>query len=301
MDWSNEGYVRVYTRDTKTWIKLGWEGQALIMFLFRRADRAGLLDGVRDADDIAVVLANGMPPDAIERGLKRLLDSNVAAITDNGMVLPNFVEAQSANKSDKARQRESRDQRRKRALSDTVKVTKTVHDVTKPVHDVTKTAHDVTSDSGEANPVTVGHEMSLYALHCNAVLCDAVLCSDCADDTKPADPPKSSYAELVDFYFVEFEKHRNSKPVFGAREGKAVRELLAKLDDNLQRACAAITNALADPWWKSRVTILAISNDPDKFLSLKPGSGGRKYTPPQHNDESNRFVPNRLRLPDEES
>jgi len=133
---------------------------------------------------------------------------------------------------------------------------------------------------------------------------DLSLKKDLATDTGKSQPeaaPKSDYTKLVDFYFDEFEKHRNSKPVFTAREGKAVRELLAKLDDNLQRACTAITNAFTDPWWKSRVTILAISNDPDKFLSLKPGSGGRKYPPPQHNDESNRFVPNRLRLPDEES
>jgi hypothetical protein len=271
------------------------------MFLFRRADRAGVLDGVMDADDVAVVLANGMPPDAIERGLKRMLDSGVAVITDTGMLLPNFIEAQEAHKSDKIRQKELREKRRKEASSGTEKVTKSIHSVTKSIHSVTNDGEIVTGESPDQEAVTFGHEMSLRTVpYCTVPYC-AVPCFDGTNNTEFTDAKKSNYTKLVEYYFSEFEKHRNSKPVFKSREGKAVRELLEKLDNDLTRACTAITNAFADSWWKSRVTILAISNDPDKFLSLKPGSSGKKYTPPQPNDESNRFVPNRLRLSDEES
>ena len=44
MDWSNERYVRVYTRDTTTWKILSWEARALLQFLIRKVDRSGVVD-----------------------------------------------------------------------------------------------------------------------------------------------------------------------------------------------------------------------------------------------------------------
>lgn len=160
MDWSNECYVRLYSRDTKTWKKLGWEGQAVLSLIMRKLDRAGLMDDVRDADDVAVMLANGMPTEIVEVGLSRLLREQVFMITEKGLLMPNFIEAQEAKKSDPQRQREARE--RKRALS-------------RFVTDVNGIRSSETENrSPESQPVTACHSLSQPVTLTSA---DPVLCS----------------------------------------------------------------------------------------------------------------------------
>ena len=43
MDWANERYVRLYTRDTVTWKMWPWEARAIFPLLMRKVDRAGVL------------------------------------------------------------------------------------------------------------------------------------------------------------------------------------------------------------------------------------------------------------------
>lgn len=115
MDWSNERYIRVYTRDTKSWLKSGWEGQTLLMHLFRKVDRAGCLDGIDDpVEDLTLI--TGLPREVVGIGLERLLDQKTIKIVDESLVIPNFIEAQEASVSDRERQRKSRETRRAKAL-----------------------------------------------------------------------------------------------------------------------------------------------------------------------------------------
>lgn len=139
MDWSNERYTRLYTRDTKTWILIGWEGQCLFSLLLRKADRAGMIDDVRDADDISVILRNGMPVDSIAIGLDNLTRYGVVTICDAGMVIPNFIDAQESAQSDKQRGKSSRERRRDIAKRDHLSqnVTQKSQNVTEPSHPVT--------------------------------------------------------------------------------------------------------------------------------------------------------------------
>ena len=44
MDFSNEPYVRVYTRNTTTWRRLEWQGQCVLIQMLRVVDRSGVLD-----------------------------------------------------------------------------------------------------------------------------------------------------------------------------------------------------------------------------------------------------------------
>jgi hypothetical protein len=117
MDYANERYVRLYTRDTKTWCLLGWEGQALLGLLLRKLDRAGLLEDVFDADDVLVLLGNGMPIELITVGLDRLVRRGVLERTERGLISPNFIEAQETAQSNRQRNREWRAKRRDRALA----------------------------------------------------------------------------------------------------------------------------------------------------------------------------------------
>ncbi len=44
LKWDDERYVRLYTRDTSTWLRLTWEGRFVLMALLRKLDRSGNLD-----------------------------------------------------------------------------------------------------------------------------------------------------------------------------------------------------------------------------------------------------------------
>lgn len=73
------------------------------------------------------------------------------------------------------------------------------------------------------------------------------------------------YPETARLYFETFEQARGVRPVFMAREGKALRTLLAAV--GVERAQAAIRNAFADTWWRDKATILTIAADPSRHLS----------------------------------
>lgn len=115
MDWSNERYVRLYTRDTKTWLLCGWQGQSVLCFFLRKCDRCGILEGAHDAGDLAVMFCNGMRIDDIEAGLSSLMKYGVIIDSSIGLVMPNFLQAQEAPMSDAQRQREHRERRLARA------------------------------------------------------------------------------------------------------------------------------------------------------------------------------------------
>ncbi len=76
------------------------------------------------------------------------------------------------------------------------------------------------------------------------------------------------HGEVVDAYFAAFEAVRGTKPTFGAREGRAVRELLSKLDNDADRVIALVRDVFAPTsWWATRsVSIVALASDPSKYL-----------------------------------
>jgi hypothetical protein len=68
------------------------------------------------------------------------------------------------------------------------------------------------------------------------------------------------HKETTDAYFAEFERARQSKPPFGAVEGKAVTQLIERLG-GADKAQQCIRNAFADEWWAKtkRGTILDLA------------------------------------------
>lgn len=134
MRWEDEHWVKLYTRDTLDWQALGWEGHAVWFEVFRKLDTAGVLDlGKRGAKGFSAAI--GMPFDVFERGLNTLLEDGCLVLNGSLLVMPNYVEAQEARKSDRQRQRDSRTKARDAAMS---------HDVTLESRGVTKAASTVT-------------------------------------------------------------------------------------------------------------------------------------------------------------
>jgi len=161
MDWSNERYVRLYTRDTVTWKRLGWDGQCVLMQLLRVVDRAGTLDLSGLTPWEGVMLQIGASEDVARRGVEALLRTETAFVDGGRLVFPSFIEAQECSKSDKQRQKESRDRRAAPGKASAPDVTKrdgiASRFVTEP-----------------SQPVTSGHDRSQSVTTSHSVLCSAV-------------------------------------------------------------------------------------------------------------------------------
>jgi hypothetical protein len=72
MDWHDERYVRLYTRDTVNWKLMGWQARCLMPLLLRKADRAGCVDvGEDGAEGIAALV--DIPVEVAEPHRVRLL------------------------------------------------------------------------------------------------------------------------------------------------------------------------------------------------------------------------------------
>ncbi len=143
MDWSNEEYVRLYTRETADDLELSWEAVALWRAMLTKFDRAGLIQARNGWRSIAVLTR--IPMDVADRaGSELIADGRVHAI-DGGFYAPNFTEAQTTSKSDKSRQRESRDRRRSEADLQVIDITQVGHDV----------SHVVTSGHERSQNVTL--------------------------------------------------------------------------------------------------------------------------------------------------
>jgi hypothetical protein len=122
MDWSNERYVRNYTRDTTTWKLMDWRGRCVLQLLLRKVDRAGVLD-VGDDGVLGLAAVIEMPIEIVEVGIRQLTTFRGKGLptviyTGTAFVIPNFMDAQEAPQSDAQRKRESRSLRRDKALAE---------------------------------------------------------------------------------------------------------------------------------------------------------------------------------------
>lgn len=115
MNWSDERYVRLYTRDTTTWKLLGWEARTVLLHLLRKVDRAGVLDVGDDGMDGLIAVLE-LPQHVVEAGIAQLERRSVVLFKAHAYVMPNFLAAQEAVASDKQRQRDMREKRRAESL-----------------------------------------------------------------------------------------------------------------------------------------------------------------------------------------
>lgn len=146
LDYANERFVLLYTRDTTTWKLLDWEARAVLMFLLRKVDRAGVIDVGEDGiEGLAAVIE--VPIAVVERAMPKLVARLTVTSTGSAFVLPNFIDAQECSRSDKQRQRDSRERRRAVALS----------------RNVTGESRNVTDGHERSHAVTTGHNLSLQS------------------------------------------------------------------------------------------------------------------------------------------
>lgn len=117
LDYSNERYVRIYTRDTTTWKLLDWKGRTVMLHALRRADRAGVLDvGGRGVRGLTTLLE--LPIEIVADGLAQLLEEECIVERGPVYVFPRYIEAQEAVQTTAHRSREYRERRRALALGE---------------------------------------------------------------------------------------------------------------------------------------------------------------------------------------
>lgn len=110
MDWKIERWVKVYTRDTANWLSLSFMAQAVFMLLIRKVDRHGRLDlGKNGKRSTAILIGHRDRTDEITAAVDELIDFECVEITDNTLVIPNFVEAQETPTSGAERVRRHRE------------------------------------------------------------------------------------------------------------------------------------------------------------------------------------------------
>lgn len=141
LDYANERWVRVYTRDTTTWKLLTWQARAVLMFLIRKVDRSGVIDVGNDGvAGLAAVLE--IPEEVAADAVDQLVRRGVVVTKRDLYVLPAFIEAQETPSSDAQRKRDSRERRRAHAIQS---------------QNVTDKSQNVTDGHVESHAVTNGH------------------------------------------------------------------------------------------------------------------------------------------------
>lgn len=295
MDWANERYVRWYTRDTKTWLLLGWEGQCVLGLTMRKVDRAGVLDDVSDAADLAVIFANGMPVDVIQTGLNRLVKLNVVELTGSGLILPNYIEAQEAAQSDAQRARESRERKRSRSRI----VTGITPSTDEQSQNVTPESQAVTARHAQSQPVTPSVP-SLPSTPTNAVPFILV---------EPSQPKRKKSATVPMLMTDDWQPTDRTFEAISARFGIGRQEITALVPEFRMYWIegAGAGKRTGAPHWQT--TFVRRVEQLSKFGNLCPRasglpvkSNGYHRPPPQPNepDMRDRYVPRQLGETDEQ-
>lgn len=269
MNYPDEDYVRYYTRETVSWRALGWEGQVVLaLMLHGRFDRSGVFDCDGHAPSHAVTLVTGLPAEIAECGLDRLLSAKTWILIDGRIVWPKFVEAQSCRRTDRARQEESRRNRRDSALS--------------PSGDIGDEPSQSVTRLVVASPLVTPSQAEP---------------SQAEEENKPS--RDSALVRLVFDCWREVHKHPDAKLVSDRRA-----KIQARLRDGYtgEQLCAAIRAAKLDPFlmgendrhkvYDDLASLLKTGSKVEYLLKLS-ADGGRKKgaaTSPYMLDAEGRLV-----------
>ena len=110
MDWTDERWVKLYTRDTTDWLALSWQAQGLFVLILRKVNRAGVIDlGRAGKRGLAAHVGGASAWASLEPHLDELLDDGCVTFDGIALRVPNFVTAQTSIQSDKARKRAERE------------------------------------------------------------------------------------------------------------------------------------------------------------------------------------------------
>lgn len=192
MNFPDERYVRLYTRDTITWKLIGWEGRCVLPLLLRKLDRAGTLDlEGAGADGLAALI--DLPADITARGLAALESRGVVQLSTQALVMPKYLEAQECSQSDRLRSAEYRAKRRANLVVDPKTPVDNVTNRDAPVTLRDETSHGVTArHSVPSHAVPNRAEPSQEEIHTFAKTPPPARVADSVPDLRPGDGVQGS-------------------------------------------------------------------------------------------------------------
>ena len=110
MDWSDERWVKLYTRDTTEWLSLSWRAQGLLCLILRKVNRAGVIDlGRLGKRGLSAHVGGASAWPDVEPALDELLADGCVTIEGATLTVPNFIDAQTSIQSAAARKRAERE------------------------------------------------------------------------------------------------------------------------------------------------------------------------------------------------
>lgn len=222
MDWSEERYVRLYQRDTVTWKRWSWQARCVFPLLLRKVDGAGILDtGTHDVAESMALLVD-MPVDICRAALVDFLSSGAAVSSPRGLILPNYLAAQTTASSDRLRQQLSRERRQQAELAE----------ITRPlVTDGHNTSQVVTPSLAKpSQAVLPPQETGATQNEMLEVQAATVVKRAIKDAKKNKPPPNPRHAPLV-AKIDALGRTILAGFVFTGRDARAVSELLPRADD----------------------------------------------------------------------
>lgn len=156
MNFADEEYVRFYTRDTTTWKMMKWQAKCVMALMLKgKFDRSGVFDSGGHTMSHAVTAVIDLPLEVVEVGLAHILELGIWVQNGHLLVWPNYVEAQTCRRSDRARQQESRRNRATEAAATGVTNVTDGHTASQPVTqsraEQSNTDRSNTSSSGGAS------------------------------------------------------------------------------------------------------------------------------------------------------
>jgi hypothetical protein len=119
MRWEDEQFVKVYTRNTATWLALSFDAQSLLLHLLRIVDRAGILTlGKHGRRAVAILLGAQQHWEIrLAPALAELEADGCVQVSGDTLVIPKFREAQEARQSERARKTAQRERDRAAAVA----------------------------------------------------------------------------------------------------------------------------------------------------------------------------------------
>jgi len=106
--------VKLYVRPTATYRLWPWQTKAIFPWLLARCDGSGLIDVGRHGIQGVAALVE-MPLEIVEAGMKSLVEDGTIEAVPRGFLVPKFIEAQEATKTERAKKRDQRERLRSQA------------------------------------------------------------------------------------------------------------------------------------------------------------------------------------------
>jgi hypothetical protein len=279
MDFSNEHFVRIYTRDSKTWMRWGWEAQTVFVLTMRKFDLTGRIDDVDDpvAD---VALLTGLPPDIVREGLTRLFASGTFVHTGRALEAPNYIDGQTASRSDSARCRQyrarlkaKRDAARKSPSTDTKRVAADTKRVATDTSRPTTTEFPATQPNPTQFINTISSDSPSATTDASAALAD----SEAAES--PATDATQAVKDVFDCWQAELCKGRSKLDAKRAsrikarlREGFTVEQLKQAIRGAKKDSFLMGKHPKAGRAFDGIETILRDASQVERLIALENGT-----------------------------